>query len=60
MKELPQCQIEQNCTYQIDSIEKGIHKKFFAAADSLVDKILSCPRIKPSTFQNLTLDGVKT
>ena len=29
-------------------------------ADSLIDKILSCPRIKLSNLQTLTLDGVET
>ena len=32
----------------------------FSKADTLVDKILSCPRIKLSNSQTLILDGVKT
>ena len=32
----------------------------FSKADSLVDKNLSCPRIKLSNSQTLVLDGVET
>ena len=32
----------------------------FAKADSLVTKILFCPRIQPSSSQTLILDGVET
>ena len=35
-------------------------KKLFSKADSLVDKILSCPRIKLSNSQTLVLDGVES
>ena len=35
-------------------------KNYYAKADSLVDKYLSCPRIKPSKSQFSKLDGVKT
>ena len=35
-------------------------KKLSATVDLLVDKNLSCPRIKLSNSQNLILDGVKT
>ena len=45
------CQPSKNPTYQIGSLKKEINKKLFAKADSLVDKILSCPRIKPSNSQ---------
>ena len=44
--------------YQVDSLKKEINKKIFSKADSLVDKILSCPRIKLSTSQSLILNGV--
>ena len=37
-----------------------INKLLFSKADSLVDKILSCPRIKLSNSQTLFLDGVET
>ena len=37
-----------------------MNKKLFSKADSLVDKILSCPRIKLSNSQTLILDGVET
>ena len=59
-QELPKYQPSQNPTYQIDSLKKEINKKLFSKADSLVDKILSCPRIKLSNSQTLILDGVET
>ena len=59
-QELPKYQPSQNPTYQIDSIKKEQNKNLFSKADSLVDKILSCPRIKLSTSQTLILDGVET
>ena len=49
-----------NPTYHVDSYKKEINKKLTSKADSLVDKILSCPRIKLSNSQNLILDGVET
>ena len=59
-QELPKYQPSRNPTYQIDSLKKGINKKFFSKADSLVDKTLSCPCIKLSKSQTLILDGVET
>ena len=59
-QELSKYQLSQNPTYQIDSIIKDIIKKLFSKADSLVDKILSCPRIKLPNSQILILDGVET
>ena len=59
-QELPKYQPSQNPTYQIDSLKKEINKKLFSKADSLVDKILSCPRIRLSNSQILFLDGVET
>ena len=59
-QELPKYQSSQNPTYQIDSLKKEINKKSFSKADSLVDKFLSCPRIKLSNSQFLILDGVET
>ena len=59
-QELPKYQPSQNPTYQIDSLKKVITKKLFSKADTLVDKILSCPRIKLSNSQSLFLDGVET
>ena len=58
-QELPKYQPSQNPTYQIHSFKKEINKKLFSKADSLVDKILSCPRIKLSNSQTLFLDGVE-
>ena len=57
---LPKYKPPQNPTYQIDSLEKEINKKFFSKAHFLVDKILSCPRIKLSNSETLILDGVET
>ena len=57
--ELPNYQPSQIPTYQIDSLKKE-GKKLFSKADSLVDKILSSPRIKLSNSQTLFLDGVET
>ena len=59
-QQLPKYQLSQNPTYQIDSLKKEINKKLSPKADSLVDKILSSPRIKLSNSQTLILDGVKT
>ena len=59
-QELPKYQPLQNPTYQVDSLKKEINKKLLSKADSLVDKILSCPRIKLSNSQTLILDGVET
>ena len=59
-QELPKYQPSQCPTHQIDSLKKEINKKLFSKADSLVDKILSCPRIKLSNSQTLILDGVET
>ena len=59
-QELPKYQPPQNPTYQIDSLKKEITKKLFSKEDSLVDKILSCPRIKLSSSQTSILDGVES
>ena len=59
-QELPNFKAEQPPTYQIDSLKKEVNKKLFCKADSLVDKILSCPRIKLSNSQTIILDGVDT
>ena len=59
-QEVPKYQLSQNPTYQIDSLEKEIHKKLYAKADPLVDKILSFPRNNLSIPQILKLDGVET
>ena len=59
-QELPKYQPSQNPTYQIDSLKKELNKKLFSKADTLVDKILSCPRSKLSNSQTLILDGVET
>ena len=59
-QELPKCQAEQNHLYQNDSLEKDINKRLSAKEDSLVDKVMSCPRIKLLNLRILVLDGVKT
>ena len=45
--------------YQFDSLKKGINKKLSFKADSLVENILFCQRIKLSNSQTLILDGVE-
>ena len=57
-QELPKYKAEQPPTYQIDSL--NLNKKLFGKADTLIDKILSCPRIKLSNSQTIILDGVDT
>ena len=59
-QELPKYKAEQPPTYQIDSIRRDIKKKLFGKADSLIDKILSCSRIKLSNSQTIILNGVDT
>ena len=41
-------------TYQIESL--NFNKKLFGKADPLIDKILSCSRIKLSNSQTIILD----
>ena len=57
-QELPKYKAEQPPTYQIDSL--NLKKKLFGKADTLIDKILSCSRIKISNSQTIILDGVNT
>ena len=59
-QELTNNQPSQSPTYHIDSIKKEINKNLFSKADSLVDKYLSCPRIKLSNSQTSFLDGIAT
>ena len=59
-QKIPKYQPSQNPTYQVDSFKKEMNKKLFSKADSLLDKILSSPRIKLSNSQTLILDGVET
>ena len=59
-QQFPMHQPSQNPTYHIGSFKKEKNKKLFSKADSLVDKILSCPRIKLSNSQFSILDGVET
>ena len=47
-QELPTYKAEQPPTYQIDSLKRDINKKVSGKADNLIDKILSCSRIKHS------------
>ena len=53
-QDLPKYKAEQPPTYQIDSL--NLNKKHFTY--SLIDKILSCSRIKLSNSQTIILDGV--
>ena len=57
-QELPKYKTEQPPTYQIDSL--NLNKKLFGKEDTLIDKILSCSRIKLSNSQTIILDGVDT
>ena len=57
-QELPKHKAEQPPTYQIDSL--NLNKKVFGKADTLIDKILYCSRIKLSNSQTIILDGVDT
>ena len=59
-QELPKYKAEQPPTYQIDSLKRDINKKLFGKADTIIDKILSCSRIKRSNSQTMVLDGVHT
>ena len=59
-QELPKYQLSQNPSYKINSLKKEINKKIFSKADSLVDKILSSPRIKLSNSETLFLEVVET
>ena len=59
-QELPKYKTEQPPTYQIDSLKRDINKKLFGKADTLIDKILSCSRIKHSNSQTMFLDVVDT
>ena len=56
-KELPTHQSEEKPTYQIESVKKDINEHLFAKAYSLVDEVLSSPRIKLSTSNFLIMDG---
>ena len=57
-QELPKYKSEQPPTYQIDSL--NLNKKLFGKSDTLIDKVLSCSRIKLSNSQTIILDGVDT
>ena len=57
-QELSLYKAEQPPTYQIDSL--NLNKKLFGKADTLMDKVLSCSRIKLSNSQRIILDGVDT
>ena len=59
-QELSKYQPAQNPTFKIDPSKKERNEKLFAKQDSLVDKSLSCRRIKISNSQSLLLVGVET
>ena len=59
-QELPKYKAKHPPTYEIDSLKRDITKKLFGKADSLIDKIISCSRIKLSNSQTIILDGVDT
>ena len=57
-RELPKYKAEQPPTYQIESL--NLNRKLFGKADPLIDKNLSCSRIKLSNSQTKNFDGVDT
>ena len=57
-QELPKYKAEQPPTYQVVSL--NLNKKLFGKSDTLIDKVLSCSRIKLSNSQTIILDGVDT
>ena len=59
-QELLEYKAEQPPTYQIDSLKRDINKKLFGKADTLLEKISSCFRIKLSNSQTMNFDGVDT
>ena len=59
-QKLPKYKAEQPATFQTDSLKRDINQKLFGKADPLIDKILSCSRIKLSISQTKSLDGVDT
>ena len=58
-QELPRYKAEQP-THQIDSLKKDINKEMFGKAETLIDNILSCSRMKLSNSQTTILNGVDT
>ena len=59
-KELPKYKTEPLTTYQIESLKGDINKQLFGKADTLIDKILSCSRIRLSNSQTIIVDSVDT
>ena len=59
-QELPKYKAEHPPTYQLDSLKRDFNKKLFGKADNLIDKILSCSRIKLSNLQTIILDSADT
>ena len=59
-QELPKYKVEQPPTYQIDSLKRDINKKLFGKADTVIDKILSCSRIKLPNSQTIISNAVDT
>ena len=46
--------------YEAELLNRDINKKLFGEADTLIDKIFSCSRIKLSNSQTIILDCVDT
>ena len=59
-QELPKFRPSQNPTCRFDSLKKEMSKKVFSKGDTLVDKNLSCARIKFPNSPTLISDDVKT
>ena len=59
-QKLPKFKAELPPTYLIDSLKRDINNKLFGEAETLIDKIFSCSRMKLSDSQTINLDGVHT
>ena len=59
-QELPKYEAEQPLMYQIGSLKKDVKKTVFGKADTVIDKSLSCSRIRLSNSQTINLVGIDT
>ena len=57
-QELQKQRAEQTPSYRIDPLKRDINKKLFGKADTLIDKILSCSRMKFSNLHTIIMDGI--
>ena len=59
-QEFPRSQPVQNPRYQFDSLKKVTNKNKFVKADTLVNEISPCPRIKLANSRTSSFDAVET